>query len=141
MDRMDEWEDYFRSEDFGSHKSEQATFEAIHLVRGGCYDALVDNSPVDQQALFCIEYFGAAQGDEDEKVADHLRSREVVIEGANLDFVLRRIGALGPNPGCLAVWSFESYVAMEPFQRLNLDDDPYRPEETGVYRWFGRDIL
>jgi hypothetical protein len=141
MERMDEWEAYFRSEEFGSHKSEQATFEAIHLVRGGCYDALVDQSPVDQQALFCIEYFGAAQGDDDEKVADHFRSREAATEGARLDFVLRRIGALGPNPGCLAVWSFPDYVSLEPFQRLNLDDDTYRPQETGVYRWFGRDIL
>ena len=98
MERMDEWEAYFRSEAFGSHKSEQATFEAIHLVRGGCYDALIDQSPVDQQALFCIEYFGADQADEDSAIIDHFRHREDACDGARLDFVLRRIGAWAPIP-------------------------------------------
>ena len=38
----------------------------------------------------------------------------------------------GVSPA-MSVWNLSS--------ACNLDNDPYRPEETGVYRWFGRDIL
>ena len=60
---------------------------------------------------------------------------------AELNHVLRRIGRLGPDPGCLAVWTFADYVSMEPFQRTNLDGDSLCPSETGIYPWIGRDIL
>ena len=141
MARMDEWEAYFRSDDFLGHGSEHATFEAIHLVRGGCYDVLVQGPVAAPESLICIEYFGAPAADADAAIAGHFRARESAAAGASLDFVLRRIGRLGPDPGCLAVWSFADYVAMEPFQRADLDGDPYRPMETGIYRWLGRDIL
>jgi hypothetical protein len=55
--------------------------------------------------------------------------------------VLRRIGRLGPDPGCLAVWSFADYAAMEAFERRRHDDDPLCPTAVGVYRWFGKEIL
>jgi len=141
MERMDEWEDFFRSPEFFSHKVEHATFEAIHLVRGGCYDELVENTPVDREALFCIEYFAAPESDDDDAISHHFRERERAHDGARLDFVLRRIGRLGPDPGCLAVWSFSDYTALEPFQRAPIARDRYRPAETGIYRWFGKDIL
>jgi len=55
--------------------------------------------------------------------------------------VLRRIGRLGPDPGAMAVWSLADYVALEPFTRIDLDEDPFRPADVGVYRWFGKEIL
>ena len=141
MTRMDEWEAYFRSDAFLRHKSEQATFEAIHLARGGCYDILLEGPAAPPESLVCIEYFGAPQGDSDEAILARFREREAMGPDATLCFLLRRIGRLGPDPGCLAVWAFDDYASMEPFQRRDLDDDPYAPIETGVYRWFGRDIL
>ena len=97
--------------------------------------------PVNRDGLICIEYFGAPESVSDDELGSHFTVRALQHREADLNFVLRRIGRLGPNPGCLAVWTFESYLAMEPFQRTSLDDDPYRPEETGIYRWMGKDIL
>lgn len=141
IERMDEWEAYFRSPEAALDRPEQATFRAIHLARGGCYDEVVEGPPVDRDGLICIEYFAAPESTPDEEVAAHFTTRAMAHAGADLNFVLRRIGRLGPNPGCLAIWTFADYVAMEPFQRTSLGDDPYRPDETGVYRWMGRDIL
>lgn len=139
--RMDEWEDYFRSEAYLKHQSELATIRAIHLVRGGCYDLLVEGPAAPRESLFCIEYFGAPAAMTDTAVAEHFRRREAQAPGASLNFVLRGIGRLAPAPGCLAVWSFADYVTLEAFQRIALDGDPLAPAETGIYRWFGRDIL
>jgi hypothetical protein len=121
--------------------AEQATFRAIHLVRGGCYDEVLEGPPVNRDGLICIEYFAAPEAVPDDELGAHFTLRAARHREADLNFVLRRIGRLGPNPGCLAVWTFASYKAMEPFQRTSLDDDPYRPEETGIYRWMGKDIL
>ena len=141
MTRMDEWEAYFRSQAYLEHQSERATLQAIHLVRGGCYDILVEGPAAAPESLICIEYFGAAAATPDSAIVAHMRTREAASGGATLNFVLRRIGRLGPDPGCLAVWSFADYEALEPFQRTDLDGDPFAPVETGIYRWFGRDIL
>lgn len=141
MARMDEWEAYFRSEAYLGHGSERATLAAIHLARGGCYDALVEGPPAPTESLICIEYFGAPAAVGDAEVVARFREREAACPQAALHFVLRRIGRLGPDPGCLAVWSFANYHSMEPFQRTPLDGDGLAPVETGIYRWFGRDIL
>jgi hypothetical protein len=141
LERMDEWEAHFHTPEAAMDKAEQATFQAIHLVRGGCYDEVIEGPPVNRDGLICIEYFGAPESVPDEELGAHFTMRAARHREADLNFVLRRIGRLGPNPGCLAVWTFESYKAMQPFQRTSLDDDPYRPEETGIYRWMGKDIL
>ncbi len=141
MARMDEWEAYFRSDAYLEHQSELATLQIIHLVRGGCYDVLVEGPAPAPDSLICIEYFGAPAAMADAAVVGRFRRREAVGAGACLSFVLRRIGRLGPDPGCLAVWSFADYVTLEAFQRTDLDGDPLGPVETGIYRWFGRDIL
>ena len=60
---------------------------------------------------------------------------------AVLNFVMRRIGRLGPGPGGIAVWSFADYAALEPFERARDDEDPLRPTDVGIYRWFGREVL
>jgi hypothetical protein len=140
MARMDEWEAYFRSDDFHGHLSEQATHRAIHIARGGCYDVLVEAGRVDREALFCVESFSAGTAVTDRALVDHFHARESAT-GARLDFLLRRIGRLGPDPGCLAVWSFADYVALEPFQRAVADDDLFGATDTGIYRWLGKDIL
>ncbi len=141
MARMDEWEAHFRSPAAHEDVAERATHRAIHLQRGGCYDELVTGPAPDREGLFCIEYFAASVRIGDREVAGHFESRARRRPEARLNFVLRRIGRLGPDPGGLAVWRLADYVALEPFERARSADDPFLPAETGVYRWFGREIL
>ena len=141
MARMDEWEAHFNSPEAQFDHAEKATHRAIHLQHGGCYDELLSNATVDRGALFCIEYFPALGRMSNDEILRRHEARARQHPKAKLDFVMRRIGRLGPGPGGLAVWSFADYVALEPFERARDDDDPLRPPEVGVYRWFGREIL
>jgi hypothetical protein len=141
MKRLDEWEAHFNAPTFQHDWHERATHKAINLSRGGCYDELIEGPPADRNGLFAIEFFAAGAAVGDKAIADHFRARAARRRDATLNFVLRRIGRLGPDPGHLAVWGFADYVALEPFARDCPDDDPFRPAEVGVYRWFGREIL
>src|SRR5882672_6634509 len=121
--------------------AEHATHRAIHLQYAGCYDEVVVGPAVDRNGLHYIEYFGARAKVADTALAAHFQARAGRHPAATLNFVLRRIGQLGPDPGNLSVWTFASYDALEPFARASLDDDPFRPTDVGVYRWFGKEIL
>jgi hypothetical protein len=141
MDRMDEWEAHFNAPEAQYDHAERATHRAIHLQYGGCYDELFSSDSIDRGGLYCIEYFAAHSRVPDADIERHFRARAAHEKGGRLDFVLRRIGRLGPDPGGIAVWTFASYKALEPFERGRDDDDPFRPTATGVYRWFGREVL
>ncbi len=141
MKRMDEWEAHFNSPEAQFDLAEKATHRAIHLQYGGCYDELLTAPKVDGDKLFCIEYFPAHTRLSSEDLLRHYRARTEKQPKASLNFVLRRIGRLGPDPGGIAVWSFADYCDLEPFERARDDDDPLRPAEIGVYRWFGKEIL
>lgn len=141
MARLDEWEAHFNSEAGLRDRHENATHRAIHLQRGGCYDEVVEGPAVDRGGLHCIEFFAAPASAADGAMAGHFKARAAHSSGAVLNFVLRRIGQLGPDPGHMAVWTFKDYAALEPFARAALDDDPFRPAEIGVYRWFGKEVL
>ena len=140
MERMDEWEAYFRSEKGKNDAHELATHRAIHLQKAGCYDEIFEGKKVDRSGLHLIEYFAAGAA-EPAALTKHFKDREKKASGATLSFVLRRIGLLGPAPGALAVWTFRDYVALEPFVRATAQDGAYAPTEVGVYRWFGDEIL
>jgi len=141
MARMDEWEAHFNSPAAQFDVAEKATHRAIHLQHAGCYDELLAAPPVDRDRLFCIEYFAAHSAMPDADVVRHYRARAATEPGAGLNFVLRRIGRLAPDPGCLAVLSFADYATLEAYERRRDDDDPLRPTAVGVYRWFGREVL
>jgi hypothetical protein len=141
MARMDEWEAHFNSPEAQLDIAEKATHRAIHLQHAGCYDALVADPPADRGRLFCIEYFAAHSRLQDAEIVRRIGARAAAEPAASLHFVLRRIGRLGPDPGCMAVLGFADYAALEGFERRRDDDDPLRPTAVGVYRWFGREIL
>jgi hypothetical protein len=140
MERMDEWEAYFRSEKGKNDAHELATHRAIHLQKAGCYDEIFEGPKVDRSGLHLIEYFAAGTA-EPAALTKHFQDRTKKARGATLNFVLRRIGLLGPAPGALAVWTFADYVALEPFVRSTEQIGAYAPTEVGVYRWFGQEIL
>lgn len=141
MRRMDEWEAHFKSPAAAHDRAERATHAAIHLQRGGCYDVVARGPAVQREGLHVIEYFAVGAGDGDAALARHFKARAKGQKGGTLNFVLRRIGALGPPPGGLAVWSVADYVALEPFERARPDGGPFAPTEVGVYRWFGQEVL
>jgi len=141
MARMDEWEAHFNSPEAQFDVAERATHRAIHLQYGGCYDEVITGPAVDRAKLFCIEYFPAHSATPPAEVLRRHKARAETETEATLNFVLRRIGRLGPDPGGLAVWSFADYAALEGFERRRDDDDPLRPTSVGIYRWFGKEIL
>lgn len=141
MARMDEWEAHFNSTAAQFDIAEKATHRAIHLQHAGCYDELVSEPPADRGRLFCIEYFAAHGSIPDAEIVSRYKARTGSGTAAELHFVLRRIGRLGPDPGCLAVLGFADYASLEGFERERDDDDPLRPADVGIYRWFGREIL
>jgi hypothetical protein len=141
MKRMDEWETHFHSDAGIRDTHELATHRAIHLQKAGCYDEVLTGPAAKQDALFYIEYFAAKSAVSNDQIAAHFQKRAKKQSAAALNFVLRRIGRLGPDPGAMAVWSLADYVALEPFTRADLDEDPFRPADIGVYRWFGKEIL
>ena len=141
MARMDEWEEYFRSEKGMRDAHELATHRAIHLQKAGCYDELFVGEAPDRLGLHYIEYFAAGGDDKPDIVAAPFIERSKQTPGATLNFVLRRIGLLGPNPGGIAIWTVPDYVALERFVRVTPSGDRFRPTEAGVYRWFGEEIL
>jgi len=141
MRRMDEWEAHFRSPQAHEDRAERATHAAIHLQRGGCYDVIARGPKAKPDRLFAIEYFAADPAEHANTLARHFKARAKARPEAGLCFLLRRIGLLGPPPGCLAVWSFVDYEALEAFERGRRADDHFLPDEVGVYRWFGREVL
>jgi hypothetical protein len=139
MARMDEWEASFRTEDARRDPAFQATRLAVHFRRGGLYDELVGGAPLGS-GLHYVEFFAASEEYEDQTVTDNFRTRAQRYSTGTLDFVLRRVGLLGPDPGCLAIWTFPSYAAAEPTIRERHGSNPFRPVTAGLY-WNFEDAL
>jgi hypothetical protein len=106
--RLDEWEDHFRSANHRADKRMHAKHKAIKHWRAACYDELMPaNKPLDSKR-YLVEFLQAP---------DTMALKTQT--GASLEFVLKRIGRLAPDPGGLIVWSlpdasddrllFESY--------------------------------
>ncbi len=54
--------------------------------------------------------------------------------------LLRRLGALGPDPALLAIWGIASYAAGEPILRDRFPAG-LKLVDLGIYRDFGQEIL
>ena len=63
------------------------------------------------------------------------------IRRGKLDFVLRRVGLLGPDPGGLAIWTFADYAAAEPIVRERHGGNPLRPLQAGLYYDFEEALI
>lgn len=132
MARMDEWEASFRTDEARRDPAFQATRLAIHFTRGGLYDEIVGAAPLGG-GLHYVEFFAAGEEHGDEAVRDHFTSRAKRYSEGKLDFVLRRVGLLGPDPGGLAIWTFAGYAAAEPIIRERHGANPLRPLQAGLY--------
>ena len=145
LERLDQWEAYFRSDEGMRDVHEQASLRTLHLKNAGCYDEVVEG-PSPSDGLQYVEFFDFTPEVSSERIAEHFnaraRSHSQSDIPATLNIVLRRIGLLGPDHiGDLAVWTVPSYAAGESLFRERHGDGPLRPTQAGVYRAFGQEIL
>ncbi len=131
IERMDEWEAHFRTAAGRLYMAESPVAKALHFYRAGLYDVVLGAGVV-TPALHLVEFFDpSGQG------SDGLRSAfgPRAAGGAKLVYLLARVGLLGPDPGGMALWSFPSYAAAEPFLRTP-PPQACAVQEAGLYRHF-----
>ncbi len=141
LERLDEWEAFFRSDEGMRDVHEQASLKTLHLKHAGCYDVIVEG-PKPGGGLHYVEFLDPGPELADEAMAEHFTRRAEAHAHGVLNIVVRRIGLLGPRHiGDMAVWTFASYAAAEPIFRERHAEGPLRPVQAGVYRRFGEEIL
>ena len=139
MARMDEWERSFRTIESQCDPAFQATRLGIHFVEAGLYDEIVSGPPLGG-GLHLVEFFHAGEEIGDDALRDHYAKRAAKYPNGKLDFVLRRVGVLGPDPGDLAVWTFAGYAEAEGTLRERHGKGLLKPQRTGLY-WNFEDAL
>jgi hypothetical protein len=102
--RLDEWEDHFRSDSHRTDKRMHAKHKAIEHWRAGCYDELVPASRHLNSPRYYLEFLAHSKELNDQHFKARLAEKGQRA-GATLEFALRRIGKLGPDPSDLVVWS------------------------------------
>jgi hypothetical protein len=138
MVRMDGWEDYFRTAEGRRYAQSSPVPRAMNFYRCGLYDEIIGQGQL-PGGLHLVEFFA---GDEapGAELADWFRERAHANGAGRLGHVIRRIGLAGPEPGGMAVWTFQTYVEVEPFLRQRPRGGPAKLVELGFYRNFGEDI-
>jgi hypothetical protein len=136
--RLDEWEEYFLSDEAMRNRRSQAMHRAMHIQRAGLYDELIKGEP-GANRLFYLEFFEAEGGLPNESLASAFQERQT--NAARLCFLLRRVGKLGPDPANLAVWGVDDYTALVNFARAEPNGSGVRLLTAGAYRNFGEEIL
>ncbi len=140
MTRMDEWEASFRTDAARRDPAFQATRMAIHFKRGGLYDEIIAGDPLGDGVHY-IEFFEADQEVSDNQVLYNFNNWAKRYPEGKLCFVLRRVGLLGPDPGCMAIWTFAGYAAAEPIVRERHGDNPLQPVQAGLYYNFENALI
>jgi hypothetical protein len=130
--RMDEWEASFRTDEARRRPSSQSTRLAMHFRFCGLYDEIIGGPPLGQ-GLHFVEFFAAGDDISDERIHQDYLTRAKRYPEGRLDFVLRRVGLLGPDPGALAIWTFAGYAAAEAIIRERHGENPLRPVAAGLY--------
>jgi hypothetical protein len=139
LERLEEWEDYFRSNDYHSNLRSFAMQRSLQMVRDGCYDELVATEPVGD-GLYILEFFSADDAVSNSDIANAFTRRGEVQTEARLGMLLRRIGLLGPDPGGIAGWRLDGARDLEAFVRAPARMENVRRREAGLYRRFGTEI-
>jgi len=102
--RLDEWESHFQSDAHRIDRRMHAKHKAIEHWRAGCYDELIPASKHLNCPCYYLEILAPS------KELNEPRFRAVLAEkgqriGATIEFAIRRIGGLGPDPRDIIVWS------------------------------------
>ena len=138
LERIADWERIFTS-------GEAARFEepfklAARIDAAGCYESLVDPVP-GRGGPYYAEFFEPAPAASRDAVRSFFAERRAQ-SGFELNLLVERIGRLGPDPSCLAVWSLPAYGALETFAReLDGVSEPIRLVSAALYADLGQEIL
>jgi hypothetical protein len=133
MEKLDEWGIFFKAR---QALTLSASRNAIHLSHAGCYEEVYAGEPMGEGIQY-IEYFSFGMGVEKAAVMDVFRKRAWLYEHGSLNFVLCRMGPLGPDPGGLAIWTFPSHARIE---EIAVDDRLQKEAgivRAGIYRKLG----
>jgi hypothetical protein len=136
--RLDEWEAHFRSEKHAVDRGMHAKHLAIHHFRAGCYDEIIPARRLTGGPYY-VEFFASGAGRNE--LAACFAARQKQHPEGRLAMVMKRIGLLAPDPGGMAVWEVDSYVALEALARDVRGSAEIQPFMAGVYRDFADEIL
>ncbi len=138
-ERVDAWEAYFRSPEGRLYQAETPVTQAVRFLRNGLYDEVIGEGQV-PLGLHLVEHF-----DTDDVSAAELKrlfeARAKAAPAGRLRHVLKRVGKVAPDPGGMALWTFDSHKAAEPFLRQPPAAHGLAITAAGLYRNFGDDIV
>lgn len=139
LERVGDWERIFGS---GEADDFEETFRlAGRIDRAGCYEPLLEPT-AGREGLYYAEYLDVAAGATPAEVRTLFEERLERHSGATLNLLCDRIGALGPDPRCLAVWTAPSWHAIDALARdLDEIDRPVRLVDGAIYRDLGAETL
>ena len=139
LERIGEWERIFRS---GEADHLEETFRlAARIDTAGCYDPLIE--PVSgRDGLYYAEYLELAPSVSRNDVSSFFATRRERHEALTLNLLCDRIGGLGPDPRCLAVWTVPGWHALGDVVRdLDGVDTPVQLVHGALYRDLGAETL
>jgi hypothetical protein len=110
----------------------------INIDRAGLYDVLHEAPPA-ETPLYVVEYCAPAPVPA-EKIRESFQERAARHSDLGLQYLLLRVGHLGPDPALLAIWGAASYVLAEPLLRAA---SPTHVEviDLGIYQTLGQETL
>jgi hypothetical protein len=138
MDRIDVWQTYFGSDEALRNRRSSAMHRGIHVQRAGLYDETVARGPYDQQNWY-LEYFDATASNE--SVKQLFSARAAAHSQVGLEMVLSRVGALGPDPAHIALWSAGRFEDFERLARSASECDGASIKVAGLYRPTWKEIV
>ena len=139
LNRIDEWESYFKSPAGRTDYAELAAFQGLDFIQCGLYDELLYQR-LDDESVHFIEYFDAG-GAPDLQLKTHFRERAENTQAATLACLFRRVGLLGPPDSDIAVWTFPDIASVETIARQRHRDSPFPPRRVGIYRNVGQELM
>jgi hypothetical protein len=139
LDRFDDWERIFRSGE--ADEFEEPFKIAARIDQAGSYAPLFEPTPVETERVY-IEFFDFAERAGADDVRADYEGRAGEHPDLRLNFVLDRIGRLGPDPPGIAAWGLPSWAHLEEIARdLDGAEGPVRLANAGMYSQFGKETL
>jgi hypothetical protein len=139
LELLGEWERAFRS---GEADAFEKPMEVVgRLDRAGCYRPL--REPVAGRiGPYYAEFLDFAPGATPDEVAAFFDKRAGEHPALQLHLVADRIGHLGPDPRCIAVWGLPDYAHLnEIASELQDVTAPVVLRTAGIYANLGEEIL
>ena len=135
--RIDEWHAYYNSVAGRSHLAKSDDAKVLDFQRHGVFDIVLCGGVVGG-GLHFAEFFNAEDLSSAE-LAEAFQARAASASPGHLAYVLKRLGLIAPDPGGIALWTFPSLAAAEPFLRAPLPKGDFTISARGVYRPMGEE--